>query len=43
MRVVVIGTGFGGAVPLRTGGQIAPSFDDGVAVAHTMDRLRAAS
>ncbi|MGV0793163.1 Gfo/Idh/MocA family protein [Mycolicibacterium sp. XJ1819] len=26
---------------LRTGTQIAPSFDDGVAVAHVMDRLRA--
>ena len=28
---------------IRTGTQIAPSFDDGVAVAHAMDRLRAAS
>ncbi len=29
------------AEALRTGTQITPSFDDGVAVAHTMDRLRA--
>ncbi|TDO12408.1 putative dehydrogenase [Mycobacterium sp. BK086] len=28
---------------IRTGTQIAPSFDDGVAVAHTMDQLRANS
>ena len=29
------------AEALRTGTQIAPSFDDGVAVARTMDQLRA--
>lgn len=28
---------------VRTGAQIAPSFDDGVAVAHAMDQLRAAA
>ncbi|MCV7301009.1 Gfo/Idh/MocA family oxidoreductase [Mycobacterium barrassiae] len=31
------------AEALRTGTQITPSFDDGVAVAHAMDRLRAAA
>jgi hypothetical protein len=31
------------AEALRTGTPITPSFDDGVAVAHAMDRLRASA